>query len=170
MKQTTLRNLYVNELEDLLSAEAQLVRALPNIIAAVESKELAATLTSHLKETEGHIERLKEVFELAGELAQAKTCEAMKGLIKEGTYAIGDIEKGAVRDAALIGVCRRVEHYEMAAYETTRAIAKTLGYGDQASLLTQSLGEESNANENLSKLAATKVNPAANMTPVGASR
>lgn len=170
MKKTTLKHLYIDELEDLLSAETQLVSALPTIIAAVESKELAAALTSHLEETQGQVERLNKVFDLVGEPAKSKTCEAMKGLLKEGATAIADIEKGAVRDAALVGACQRVEHYEMAAYGTTRAFAKTLGYDEQANLLGESLEEESNANEDLGRLAATKINPVANLTPVGASQ
>ncbi len=170
MKQTTLRHLYIDELEDILSAEAQLVMALPRIIAAVESKDLAAALTCQLEETEGQVKRLKEVFNLAAEPAQTKTCEAMKGLLKESAGVIADIELGCVRDAALVGACQRVDHYKMAAYGTTCSFAKTLGYDEQASRLSASREEVSKTNEALGQLAATKINPAANMTPIGAGR
>ncbi len=158
MKQTTLKELYIEELEDLLSAENQLVRALPKIIEAVMTKELGAAIEAHLEQTHVHVDRLNEVFKLLGEPAKQKTCEAMKGLLKEGDSAIADIEKGPVRDAAIIGACRRVEHYEMAAYCSTRAIAETLGFQDQADILGLTRQEESEANEVLSRIATKTVN------------
>ena len=158
MKQTTFKDLYVEELQDLLSAENQLVEALPKVIAAVKTKELSDAMKSHLTETKGHVKRLKSVFELLGEQPKEKTCVAMKGLLKEGEQAIKGIEKGAVRDAAIIGACQRIEHYEMAAYGTARAFSKSLGYFDQAEILHETLEEESTANGTLTNIATDTVN------------
>ena len=158
MKQTTFKDLYVEELQDLLSAENQLVEALPKVIAAVKTKELSDAMKSHLTETKGHVKRLKSVFELLGEPPKEKTCIAMKGLLKEGEQAIKGIEKGAVRDAAIIGACQRIEHYEMAAYGTARAFSKSLGYFDQAEILHETLEEESTANGTLTNIATDTVN------------
>jgi ferritin-like metal-binding protein YciE len=158
MKNTTFKDLYVEELQDLLSAENQLVEALPKVIAAVKTKELSDAMKSHLTETKGHVKRLKSVFELLGEKPKEKTCVAMKGLLKEGEHAIKDIEKGAVRDAAIIGACQRIEHYEMAAYGTARAFSKSLGYFDQAEILHETLEEESTANGTLTNIAVDTVN------------
>ena len=158
MKNTTFKDLYVEELQDLLSAENQLVEALPKIIDAVKTKELSDAMKSHLTETKGHVKRLKSVFELLGEKPKEKTCVAMKGLLKEGEHAIKEIEKGAVRDAAIIGACQRIEHYEMAAYGTARAFSKSLGYFDQAEILHETLEEESTANGTLTNIAVDTVN------------
>ncbi|MEX2242809.1 MAG: ferritin-like domain-containing protein [Fimbriimonadaceae bacterium] len=158
MKNTTFKDLYVEELQDLLSAENQLVEALPKIIDAVKTKELSDAMKSHLTETKGHVKRLKSVFELLGEKPKEKTCVAMKGLLKEGEHAIKEIEKGAVRDAAIIGACQRIEHYEMAAYGTARAFSKSLGYFDQAEILHETLEEESTANGTLTDIAVDTVN------------
>jgi ferritin-like metal-binding protein YciE len=158
MKNTTFKDLYVEELQDLLSAENQLVEALPKVIAAVKTKELSDAMKSHLTETKGHVKRLKSVFELLGEPPKEKTCVAMKGLLKEGEQAIKGIEKGAVRDAAIIGACQRIEHYEMAAYGTARAFSKSLGYFDQAEILHETLEEESTANGTLTNIAVDTVN------------
>jgi len=170
MKQSTLTDLYIEELEDLLGAENQLVTALPNIIKAVESRKLASALEAHLEETRGQIDRLNQVFKLLSKPATKKTCEAMKGLLKEGDGAIEDFEKGAVRDAALIGACRRVEHYEMAAYCSTRHIAETLGFTDQVKLLEQTLEEESVADDTLTEIATSEVNISASKVPVATGR
>lgn len=161
MKQTTFNELYINELADLLSAENQLVRALPKLISAVETKDLELALSDHLERTHAHVDRLNQVFKMLNMSPKQETCEAMKGLLKEGESVVNDMPAGPVRDAALIGACQRVEHYEMAAYGTARAFAESLGYNDQAKVLGQTLEEESDSNERLTKIAIKQVNPMA---------
>lgn len=170
MKEKTLKDLYIDELQDLLSAEDQLVETLPKIIKAADTPELQEAVTAHLEETKGHVTRLKQVFELLGEKPKEKTCEAMKGLLKEGAQIMEEFEKGPVRDAALIGACQRVEHYEMAAYGTTRAFAEILGFDDQADLLDETLQEEAAADDALSGVADSTVNPAAKELVMANSR
>src|SRR5271163_1893789 len=127
MADETLKDLYVDELKDLYSAENQLVKALPKMAKAASAKELQQGFEKHLKQTEGHVQRLEQIFEALGESPKGKKCVAMEGLVKEGAEVTeGDFE-GAVLDSALIGAARRVEHYEMAAYGTVCAIAKVLG-------------------------------------------
>lgn len=170
MKQTQLKDLYIEELQDILSAENQLVKALPKIASEVQTQELFSALKAHLTQTQGQVDRLHKIFKLLGEPAEAKECQAMKGLLKEGNEAITDIEKGAVRDAALIGACQRVEHYEMAAYGTARAFALTLGFKDQATILGETLEEEAAVDEMLSSIASKTVNPAAHHVGMATSK
>lgn len=161
MSENSLKGLYTAELQDLLSAEQQLVETLPKVIKAVQSPDLRNAISEHLEQTKEHVVRLKQVFELLGESPKSKECEAMKGLLEEGSEIIGEFEEGAVRDAALIGACQRVEHYEIAAYGTTRAFAEILGYDDQVDILSETLEEEATADQTLSGIAEDSVNPAA---------
>jgi ferritin-like metal-binding protein YciE len=116
MSNESLKKLYVDELKDLYSAENQLVKALPRMAKAASATELQQGFEKHLKQTEGHVQRLEEIFQALGESPKGKKCVAMEGLVKEGSEVIdGDFE-GAVLDSGLIGAARRVEHYEMAAY------------------------------------------------------
>ena len=142
MSAENLQGLLVEELKDIYNAENQLVKALPKMAKAAVNEKLKSGFLAHLEETKGHVQRLERAFKLLGESVKGKTCKAMKGLIEEGSEAIEDNEPGAVRDACLIGAAQRVEHYEIAAYGTVRAMAELLGKNDVASLLKQTEDEE----------------------------
>lgn len=157
----TLQELLLEEIKDLYDAEKQLVKALPKMAKAASSPDLQQGFTNHLEETKGHVSRLESVFERLSAPAKGKTCKAMQGLIEEGSEAIDLDAPDAIRDACLIGAAQRVEHYEIAAYGTARALAETLGENEVAELLEQTLNEEKTANDSLTELAQT-VNEEAN--------
>lgn len=145
--------LFVEQLKDMVSAEEQLVDALPKMAQAARSPKLKEAFTNHLKETKQQVTRLKKVFQKLNIPFEAEECEAMKGLIEEGEEAIKNFGKSEVIDPALIAAAQRVEHYEMAAYGTIRTFAKELGYDDIVDILQESLDEEGNANKLLTKIA-----------------
>jgi ferritin-like metal-binding protein YciE len=149
MSVETLEQLFIDELKDLYSAEKQIVRALPKIIKAVTSPDLQQGLSNHLEETKGQVARLEKIGEILGKKMTGKACVGMKGVLEEGSEILEDTDKGAVRDAALISACQRVEHYEMAGYGSARDFAKLLGQGEIASLLDETLAEEKNADKTL---------------------
>lgn len=157
----SLKDLLIDELKDLYSAEQQLVKALPKMAKAASNPDLKNGFTEHLEQTKGHVERLEEAFSSLGETAKAKTCKAMQGLIEEGSEAIDLDAPDAVRDACLIGAAQRVEHYEIAAYGTVRAFASTIGKEDIANLLEETLNEESETDKKLTTLGES-VNQEAN--------
>jgi ferritin-like metal-binding protein YciE len=157
----SLRELLIEELSDLYSAEKQLTVALPKMAKAANSENLQAAFTSHLEETRGQIDRLDQVFELLDEKPKRKKCKAMEGLIEEGKEVIDEDGVPEVKDAALIGAAQRVEHYEMAGYGTARALAETLGLSKVVKLLQATLDEEGNANKKLNDLATTEINEGA---------
>ena len=152
MLQSELKELYVEELKDIYSAESQLLKALPKMAKAAVSAELRNGFQEHLKQTEGHVSRLEQIFEELGEKPTGKKCEGMAGLIKEGGEAAEEDYEGDVKDSALIGAAQRVEHYEIAAYGTVRAMAEKLGDEKAVQLLTQTLQEEKDTDVKLSKL------------------
>jgi ferritin-like metal-binding protein YciE len=156
-----LRELYINELRDLYSAETQLLEALPQMAEAATSPELKSAFVTHLRETKGHQQRLEQILENLGEKPTGETCQAMKGLIKEGQEYVAAGGNDYVRDAGLIGAAQRVEHYEMAGYGTARSLAEKLGENGAAMLLQQTLDEEGATNNKLTQIADTQVNPAA---------
>ena len=157
-KLNTLQDVYIDALRDLYNAEAQIAKALPRVMKAVTNEELKAALESHLEETEGQIERLEQVFEMAGSKVRGKKCVAMEGIIDEGKELISmDIDENAF-DAAMIGALQKVEHYEIASYGTVRTWAQQLGFDDQADLLEQTLNEEKAANDKLTQIAESIVN------------
>ena len=147
------RDLYLDELMDVYDAEQQLVKALPRMAEAASSTQLRTAFVSHLSETEGHVKRIEQVFTNLGTKPEAKTCNAMKGLVKEGSEMIDEDGEGALKDAGLIGAAQRVEHYEIAAYGTLVAFAKQLGDVKGEELLQQTLKEESAADVKLSEIA-----------------
>jgi ferritin-like metal-binding protein YciE len=151
----TLKELLVDELQDLLNAENQLVKALPDMAESAANLELKQGFQQHLVQTRTHVQRLEQCFDLLGERAKSKTCHAMKGLVKEGKEALGEEGPDAIRDAMLIGAAQRVEHYEMAAYGTARSFAETLGEDRVASLLQQTLDEEGETDKKLTALSAS---------------
>jgi len=151
----TLHALLVDELQDLLFAENLLVKALPKMAKAASNADLKAGFTGHLAQTRIHVKRLVESLKILGCPAKDKTCQAMLGLVAEGGEAIEMDGPDAVRDANLIGAAVRVEHYEMAAYGTSRAFALELGEDKVADLLQETLDEEGETNKKLVKIAGT---------------
>ena len=160
MPAENLEQLLIDELKDIYSAEKQITRALPKMAKAAKSPELKEAFESHLEETKGQIERLDEIFETLGKKATGKTCHGMQGLVEEGNEMIQELDKGDVRDAALISAAQRVEHYEIAAYGTVREYAKMLGRKDAAKLLDQTLEEEKATDEKLNSISAQVNNEA----------
>ena len=156
MSVDTVEKLFVGELKDLYSAENQITKALPKMAKAAGAAELKTAFETHLKETEGQIERLDRIFEILGKAATGKTCKAMKGLLEEGAEVMEETE-GEVRDVAMIGAAQKVEHYEMAGYGSVRSLAELLGQNEIADLLQQTLDEEGETNKKLTQI-ATKVN------------
>ncbi len=156
-----LKELYVDELKDLYSAENQLLKALPKMAKAASSEELRQGFEEHLEQTRGHVERLEKIFESLDESPKGKKCMGMEGLIKEGSEVMGEDFEGALMDAALIGAAQRVEHYEIAAYGTVSEFAKLLGENEHVSLLEETLQEEKDTDEQLTSL-AKEINPQAN--------
>ncbi|HEX3798793.1 MAG TPA: ferritin-like domain-containing protein [Verrucomicrobiae bacterium] len=147
-----LHALFLDELADLLSAEQQLIKALPKLAKAAKSEELAEAFRSHLEETKNHASRLEAVFSSLGEKAKSKTCKAMKGLVEEGSEIMdewGDTDAG---DAGLIAAAQKVEHYEIASYGTVCTWAKEMGHNEALDLLQQTLSEEKAADEKLTEL------------------
>lgn len=161
MKLESLENLFVHELKDLLSAEKQLVKALPKMAKGANSEALRAGFEEHLEQTKGHVERLEKIFDLLGKTARAEHCKAMEGLIEEGSDLLKEEGSPSVKDAALIGAAQRVEHYEIAAYGTLRTLAQLLGQEEAAELLQETLDEEKQADEKLTELAMSEINPEA---------
>jgi ferritin-like metal-binding protein YciE len=125
MNVQTIEDLFVEQIQDLYDAEQRLVKALPKMAEASTNNELRSAFEDHLLQTQGHVQRLEQVFAELGQKPTKETCEAMKGLIKEGEEMM-DIELPAIRDAALIAAANRVEHYEIAAYGTARTLATSL--------------------------------------------
>ena len=150
-----LQELLTEELKDLLHAENQLVKALPKMAKAAKDPDLKSAFEDHLEETKGHVERLKQAFEMLEEKPRAKPCKGMAGLIEEGQEVIteGKEMEEAPADLALIGAAQRVEHYEIAAYGTARAIAEQMERQDIVKLLSQTLAEEEKADKLLTQIA-----------------
>ena len=153
VQQTELKELFIDELKDIFSAETQLVKALPKMAKAAKSADLRSGFEKHLKQTEGHVSRLESIFEGYNEKPTGKKCKGMEGLIEEGDEAAKEDYEDDAKDAALIGAAQRVEHYEMAAYGTVRAMAEKLGDSKAVKLLTQTLQEEKDTDEKLTELA-----------------
>ena len=157
--QLPLTEFFVDELRDIYGAEKQLAQVLPKLRAAATSPDLAMAFEDHLKVTQNHISRLEQIFQVLDRKAEAKKCEGMDGLIKEGETVIRDTEKGsATRDVGLIMSAQKVEHYEIAAYGTLRQVAKTIDKEEISRLLEQTLQEEKETDMLLSNLAETLIN------------
>jgi len=143
----SLENVLVDELRDLYSAENQLVKALPKMAKGVSNPEFKELITSHLEETKGQVDRLKQIFEQLGKKPSGELCKGMEGLVKEGQEQLDNDEEGAAKDVCIAGAALRVEHYEIAGYTAAIAIAKSLGQDEIVSLLTESLEEEEAAGQ-----------------------
>jgi ferritin-like metal-binding protein YciE len=154
-----LLKLFIDEIKDIYWAEKHLVKTLPKMIKAATSPELSDAINSHLEETKVHVTRLEEIFGLLDQKVQAKKCDAMEGLAKEGEGIIEDTEDGsATRDVGIILAAQKVEHYEIATYGGLAQLATTLGLTDVAALLGQTLEEEKAADETLTSIAENDIN------------
>ena len=153
MKLDKMQTLFLDELQDLYSAETQITQALPKMAQASSHKELKSAFEHHLQETKGHVQRLEQIFKHLKETPKGKTCEAMKGLLKEGEERIKEGGEADVLDAGLIAAAQRVEHYEIAAYGTVRTYAELLKQAEAVKLLDETLDEEKQADSKLTKLA-----------------
>ena len=157
-----LKELLIEELQDLLHAETQLTGALPKMAEAAHNPKLKEAFEKHLVQTENHVARLQEAFSILGENAQPKPCKAMLGLVEEGKETIqeGQGKKHLAADLALITAAQKVEHYEISGYGTVRALARQLGLLDIAELMTHTLGEEESADYLLGSIAKPLVQQA----------
>jgi ferritin-like metal-binding protein YciE len=153
MRLQSLEDVFQEQIEDLHSAETQLVAALPAVGAAATDDKLKQAIREHLEETREHVRRLDEIASELGINANGEQCEAMAGLIRESEDIVSAEGVPSAKDAALIGAAQRVEHYEIAAYGTAKALAAELGHDKAKSLLDETLGEESHADELLTKIA-----------------
>ena len=157
-----LEKLFTDSLKDIYWAEKQLTKALPKMKKAATTDELKSAIEEHLAQTEKHITRLEQVFEMCGKKVQAKKCDAMEGLIKEGDSIVEETRGGSMtRDAGIIMAAQKVEHYEIATYGSLVQLAKTLGMNDAAGVLHETLDEEKQADEKLTEIAEWQVNQAA---------
>lgn len=162
MELETLRDLYIDELKDLYSAEKQLVKALPKMVKAASHPELKRAFADHLQQTQGHVERLETIFADLDVSGRGKKCVGMEGCIEEANEFIQEKPEPTVLDAALISKGQHVEHYEMAGYGTVRTYAEQLGERRHVDLLEQTLEEEKAADQLLSDLACSTINAEAN--------
>jgi len=157
-----LKELLIEELQDLLHAETQLTGALPKMAQAAHNPKLKEAFEKHLVQTQNHVARLQQAFSILGEKAQPKPCKAMMGLVEEGEQTIeeGQDKEPMAADLALITAAQKVEHYEISGYGTVRALAKQLGLLDVAELMTHTLGDEESADFLLSSIAKPMVQQA----------
>jgi ferritin-like metal-binding protein YciE len=158
MTEKKLNDLFYDTLKDIYFAERQILKSLPKMAKAARSEELKQAFLTHRDETETHVERLQQVFELLGRRAQSKTCEAIKGILEEGDEVAEEYAGSEALDAGLLAGGQAVEHYEMSRYGTLKTWALQLGMKDAAALLEQTLQEEKKTDALLTKLAQSKVN------------
>jgi len=153
MADKTLEDLFLDTLKDIYFAEKQIVKALPKMAKAAQDDKLRMGFEKHLKETEGHVQRLEQVFEIIGETARGKTCEAIQGILEEGKEIMETFADSPALDAGLISSAQAVEHYEITRYGTLKTWAKQLGRNDVVKLLDATLQEEHATNDKLTDLA-----------------
>jgi ferritin-like metal-binding protein YciE len=158
MSSKTLDDLFYDGLKDIYYAERNILKALPKMARGAESKELKAAFEKHRQETEGHVQRLQEVFEILGKRAQGKTCPAIDGILEEGAEMLDEFKGAPALDAALVSAAQAVEHYEIARYGTLKRWAQTLEMPKAAEILDKILQEESATDEALSQLAESDAN------------
>jgi ferritin-like metal-binding protein YciE len=158
MNLETLKDLYVDVLQDLYDAENQILKALPKMAKAASSPNLQKGFQGHLQQTEGHVERLDQVFEHLGETARRKKCKGIEGLLEEGKELLQSDSDPEVLDAGLIVAAQKVEHYEIATYGCARTYAEVLGQEEAAELLQQTLDEEKQTDEKLTQIAMSQIN------------
>jgi ferritin-like metal-binding protein YciE len=158
MSLESLKDLYVEQLRDLYSAESQILEALPKMEKAATNQELQNAFKEHKKATETHLERLEKIFETLDKKSSGHHCKGMEGLLKEGNEMVKEKGDDSTRDAGLIAAAQRVEHYEIAGYGTVRSYAEQMGFAEHEKLLKQTLDEESQTDERLTKLAESVIN------------
>ncbi len=158
MEMESLRELYVDELKDLWSAETQITKALPKLVKAASNPKLKKAFNTHLKQTERHVKRLERIFKELDESPRGKKCVGMEGLIKEGQELIKEKPEADVLDAGLIAAAQHVEHYEIAGYGCVRTWARQMGEDRQAELLQETLDEEEQTDRLLTELAESEIN------------
>ena len=153
MKMEDLKDLFVDELKDIYSAENQITKALPKMAKTAKSPDLKKGFELHLEQTKGQIARLEQIFDELGESPKGKKCHGMEGLLEEGKELMGEDAEPEVMDAGLISAAQRVEHYEIAAYGTVKTYAELLGMSKAAKLLGETLNEEKETDQKLTGLA-----------------
>jgi ferritin-like metal-binding protein YciE len=151
----SLRDLFVQNLRRIYDAEKRLVKALPKMRDAATSDELKHAFQTHFEETEAHCDRLDQIFEWFDEKPKPQTCEAVKGIVKDGEYVLDLDAEAAVKDAALIAAAQEAEHFEIASYGTLRTWATVLGNTEAMQVLEVTLEEEKNADALLTNIAGT---------------
>jgi ferritin-like metal-binding protein YciE len=156
--QKTLSDLFHETLKDIYFAENKIIKTLPKMAKAAQSRELAAAFNKHLRETQGQVKRLDRVFRIIGKPARGKPCEAINGITDEGAEIMKDFKGMPALDAGLLAAAQAVEHYEISRYGTLRTWAEELGLSDAARLLQEILDEESATDQTLTKLAASVIN------------
>src|SRR5688572_8911826 len=157
MKMQTLEDLFIHEVQDLHSAEEQIVEALPEMVKAASSPELKKAFQEHLKVTKTHLDRVQQILTELGE-KPGKKCKGMEGVLKEGEEVLKEDSDADVKDAALIAAAQKVEHYEMAGYGAARTHALQLDHDNMAEVLQQTLDEEGEADKKLTALAESSIN------------
>lgn len=176
MKNHDLRQLFLDELEDMFDSEQQIVNSLPKLIKLAHHEDLKEALSNHLKETENQVSRIEQIFSIMSMTPKKKTCRAMIGLLQEADDLVKNIQKSFTLDAAIISAAQKVEHYEIASYGTLRSFAKILDLDSEISnLLKETLDEEASADKKLTKIAegsmfTTGVNQEALEHPSGKKR
>lgn len=158
MADKTLDDLFLDTLKDIYYAEKQIVKTLPKMAKAAQSPELKAGFEKHLDETEGHVDRLEQVFELIGKPARGKTCDAILGIIEEGKSIMDEFKGTQALDAGLVSAAQAVEHYEIARYGTLKTWAQQLGLAEAVTLLDATLKEEIATDKKLTQVAETNSN------------
>ncbi|MFG1249545.1 YciE/YciF ferroxidase family protein [Xanthobacter flavus] len=158
IREKTLEDLFHDTLKDIYYAERKILKTLPKMARAASSPELKAAFEKHKDETEGQVERLQQVFELIGKRAQGKTCDAIEGIVAEGEEIIENFKGSPAIDAGLISSAQAVEHYEITRYGTLKRWAEVLGLTDVATLLQQTLAEETQTDKSLTGLADKSAN------------
>jgi ferritin-like metal-binding protein YciE len=161
MAEKDLKALFLHQLKDTYFAENAILKALPQMAEAADSEELRGAFAVHLKETQGQVRRLEQIFEMVGAKPEGIPCKAIQGIIEEGQEILQEFEDGEALDAGLIAAAQAVEHYEIARYGTLLAWAKQLGLSEAQGLSEETLVEEENTDQVLSELAEDAINPAA---------
>ncbi|RYG43273.1 MAG: ferritin-like domain-containing protein [Chitinophagaceae bacterium] len=156
---TQLEEFFLDAVKDLYWAEKHLTKALPKMRDAATTEQLQSAIEDHIAQTEEHVARLEQVFEILGEKPQAKKCDAMEGLVKEGESIVEETEDGSLtRDVGIIAASQKVEHYEIASYGTLVQLAMTLGQAEIAEILSKTLDEEKQTDANLTNIAENNIN------------
>jgi ferritin-like metal-binding protein YciE len=161
MAEKDLKALFVHQLKDTYFAENAILKALPQMAEAAQSEELRGAFAVHMRETEGQVKRLEQVFQMVGEKPQGVDCKAIQGIIAEGQEVLQEFQGGEALDAGLIAAAQAIEHYEITRYGTLLAWAKQLGLSDAEELIKETLVEEENTDQLLSELAEDAINPSA---------